>query len=79
MNATGKIQNYWISSVPTDPELQIGFEFSGTSCGKRVMGILEFGAISLQVYTDPDFTWEIPENWSLEDAATVPVVYAMVF
>lgn len=76
--ATGKIQNYWTSPIPTDPDLPIGCEFSGLTCGRRVMGIVEFGSIGLQVQTDPYYTWEIPESWSLEDATTVPLLYAIV-
>lgn len=46
--------------------------FSGT----RVMGIVANGAMSNLVTADKDLTWPVPENWSLEEGATVPVVYA---
>lgn len=75
--ATAMVQNY-NTIIPTDPELLLGNEFSGTSCGKRIMGLIEFGAISLQVQTDPEYTWEIPDEWNLEDAATVPLIHTMV-
>lgn len=78
MYASGKIQNFESSPVPTDPDLLIGYEFSGICNGKRIMGILEFGAISLEVEIDPLYTWEVPIKWTLEDASTVPVQYAMV-
>lgn len=34
--------------------------------------------LATSVLTDPLFTWEVPDEWSLEDAATVPIVYATV-
>ncbi|XP_067011949.2 fatty acid synthase [Anabrus simplex] len=57
-----------------------GFEFTGrTSSGKRVMGMTTSGAIANVVKKEsPLLTWEVPDSWSLEDAATVPVVYATV-
>lgn len=75
--ATAKLQNY-NTAVPTDPELLLGYEYSGIVSGKRIMGLVEFGGISLQVQTDPEYIWEVPNNWSLEDAATVPLSYALV-
>lgn len=42
------------------------------------MGIYPAGAISTVLLTSKLFLWEIPNDWSLEDAATVPVVYLTV-
>lgn len=77
MVATGKL-SLDNSEDPSSVDAEIGFEYSGvTKSGKRVMGI-GTPALSLQVLSDPLFTWEIPQSWSLEQAATVPVVYATV-
>lgn len=43
--------------------------------GKRVIGALKSGATSTLVKTNPFFTWEIPDEWSFEDAVTIPIVY----
>lgn len=58
----------------------LGFEYSGiTHDGKRVMGTVEFKAIASHVESIDCFTWEVPKEWSLEDAATVPVAYSTVY
>lgn len=77
MYATAIVQNY-NTVVPTDPEFLFGYEYSGIISDKRIMGLLEFGGLSLQVQTDPDYTWEVPGKWTLEEAATIPFSYATV-
>lgn len=42
------------------------------------MGIVSGGALSNLVRGDKYLTFPIPQHWSLEDAATVPVVYLTV-
>lgn len=60
-----------------------GFEFAGyedseSGSGRRVMGISRY-ALSTRVYDDRQhdgtLTFDVPESWSLEEAASVPVVY----
>jgi fatty acid synthase len=56
-----------------------GQEFSGRNQkGLRVMGITSHQAIASMVLTDSAMVWDVPEYWTLEDAATVPVVYTTV-
>ncbi|XP_063623054.1 fatty acid synthase-like [Cydia splendana] len=58
---------------------RVGIEFSGrSSIGKRVMGIVERG-LATTVMADTSFIWEVPTQWSLEEAATVPVAYATAY
>nr|XP_023011970.1 fatty acid synthase-like [Leptinotarsa decemlineata] len=78
MVATGKI--YFDDKNPTTPEVNIGLEYSGvTSSGKRVMGIVGAEGMALQVRAHPTLLWDVPKTWSLEEAATVPVVYATCY
>lgn len=42
------------------------------------MGIVVGGALSNLVRADKYLTFPVPQNWTLEDAATVPVVYLTV-
>jgi fatty acid synthase len=42
------------------------------------MGITTHQALASMVLTDSAMIWDVPDNWTLEDAATVPVVYATV-
>lgn len=39
------------------------------------MGMIAFGGLSTIVSAEPEFLWDIPEGWSMEDSVTVPVVY----
>lgn len=80
MLATGKV-------LPPDTlqgdlvrkECCMGSEFSGReSTGRRVMGMVAAGALATTCLADPDFLWDVPYKWSLEEAATIPVVYITV-
>ncbi|XP_067015128.2 fatty acid synthase isoform X2 [Anabrus simplex] len=74
--ATGRIAPEIMQDVDDDQCLQ-GIEFSGrTSDGRRVMGIVPGGAISNLVDADTNLLWDVPSDWTLEEAATVPVAYA---
>lgn len=57
----------------------LGLEFSGRdSKGQRVMGILAARGLATSVLADPLFLWPVPSSWTLEQAATVPVVFSTV-
>lgn len=57
----------------------LGLEFSGrTSNGRRVMGMVPARGLATSVLVDPEFLWDVPAMWTLEEAATIPVVYATV-
>jgi len=57
----------------------IGCEFSGyDKRQRRVMGLVEYGALATLVAADPKLLWEVPASWNLEQAATVPLFYATV-
>lgn len=72
--ATGKFHPTYFRA----DSLYFGYEYSGFYKGKRVMGITKSAGISLKVTPIEHLMWDIPEQWSLEDAATVPFAYAMV-
>ncbi|KAL3216030.1 hypothetical protein MRX96_033213 [Rhipicephalus microplus] len=72
--ATGKIQ------VEPTHGFILGIEFSGRDAqGRRVMGLVNGDALATAVAAKPDFLWEVPESWTLEEAATVPAVYATAY
>ncbi|XP_065204299.1 fatty acid synthase-like isoform X2 [Planococcus citri] len=53
-----------------------GFEFSGRDEeGNRVMGIVRHSGIATFVEVIPYFTWKVPHNMTLEEAASIPLVY----
>ncbi|GAB6031067.1 hypothetical protein CHUAL_007878 [Chamberlinius hualienensis] len=58
----------------------LGMEFSGRDeNGNRMMGIVPYRGLATSSTYDPNFKWEIPEKWTLEDAATVPLVYSTAY
>ena len=42
------------------------------------MGMGSYGCMATMVLPDKEFVWNIPEHWTLEEAATIPVVYGTV-
>nr|QCW07581.1 fatty acid synthase 1 [Blattella germanica] len=79
MTATGKLALEVVCRERLEQDCVQGLEFAGrTESGRRVMGMVRCGATANLVLADKLFTWDIPDHWSLEDAATVPVVYGTV-
>lgn len=57
----------------------IGMEFAGyLADGRRVMGIVDSKAISDFVEIDEEKLISVPDEWTLEEAVTIPVVYGTV-
>lgn len=80
MLASGKLPP---DAIPGDLVLKdciLGLEFSGRDMvGKRVMGILSHQGLATTVAADPEFVWEVPDDWTLEEASTVPVAYSTAY
>ncbi|XP_046888952.1 fatty acid synthase isoform X1 [Hypomesus transpacificus] len=80
MLATGKLPP---DAIPGDLALQqcmLGMEFSGRDpSGRRVMGLLPAKGLATCVDADKRFLWDVPTGWTLEQAASVPVVYATAY
>uniref|UniRef100_UPI0037E9BFCC fatty acid synthase n=1 Tax=Semicossyphus pulcher TaxID=241346 RepID=UPI0037E9BFCC len=80
MLATGKLPP---DAIPGDLALQqcmLGMEFSGRDpSGRRVMGLLPAKGLATTVDADKRFLWDVPSSWTLEQAASVPVVYATAY
>ncbi|XP_046739717.1 fatty acid synthase-like [Diprion similis] len=76
MLATGKLAIEVTVKTRQAEENAGGLEFSGRdSNGHAVMGMIATGAMSNLCVCDRDLLWSVPDSWTLEDAATVPVVY----
>lgn len=75
--ATGRLREQKARGNVKALENKIGSEFSGvTDSGKRVMGIgAKMTAIASKVIAPESMTWEVPENMSLGEAASIPMVY----
>jgi fatty acid synthase len=59
----------------------LGFEFCGISQnGDRIMGIaIGSGALATHYNLEHALSWIVPDSWTLEEAATVPLVYFTVY
>ncbi|CAH0546412.1 unnamed protein product [Brassicogethes aeneus] len=76
MLATGKLPPDALPGDLAGQDCILGLEFSGRDTkGRRVMGMVAARSLATTVLADPGFLWEVPEKWSLEEAATIPVVY----
>ncbi|XP_033230408.1 fatty acid synthase-like [Belonocnema kinseyi] len=76
MLATGKLATEVVATSRLQ-DCVIGFEYSGfDSSGRRVMGMVTDSALSNMRVADAILRWDVPDKWSLEDAATVTCVYA---
>ncbi|XP_060535886.1 fatty acid synthase [Cylas formicarius] len=76
MLATGKLPPDALPGDLAGQDCILGLEFSGRdTAGRRVMGMVAARSLATTVLADPGFLWEVPEKWSLEEAATIPVVY----
>ncbi|KAL1474714.1 hypothetical protein MTO96_037783, partial [Rhipicephalus appendiculatus] len=80
MIATGKVNDDGSIADVTGHGTFLGTEFSGRDPdGRRVMGCLGGKCIATTVAADPFAMWEVPEWWTLEEAATVPVAYSTAY
>lgn len=79
MLATGKLPPDALPGDLAGQDCILGLEFSGRDTkGRRVMGMVAARSLATTVLADPSFLWEVPEKWSLQEAATIPVVYGTV-
>jgi malonyl CoA-acyl carrier protein transacylase len=57
----------------------VGMEFSGFDGQKRYMGIKPVKSFTTSIVCDSKYLWEVPNDWTMEQAATVPYSYATAF
>ncbi|XP_031628631.1 fatty acid synthase-like [Contarinia nasturtii] len=80
MLSTGRLA---ADALPGDLPTQdcvLGMEFAGRdSNGKRIMAMVQAKALATTCVAQRNMMWEIPDNWSMEEASTVPCVYSTVY
>lgn len=58
----------------------LGFEFSGIDAtGDRVMGMIEHRGFITRTSAFEDMVWRVPKEFTLREAATIPVAYITVY
>ncbi|XP_053963784.1 fatty acid synthase [Anastrepha ludens] len=81
MLATGRLAVELYGSSRLDQLCVLGLEFSGINMktGRKIMSMVaKAGAASFNE-RPPKFMWDVPDHWTLREAATVPVVYITVY
>lgn len=81
MLATGRLAVEIYGTSRLDQGCVLGFEFSGYNkkTGKRIMSMIPKAGIGSHVHKPAPLIWDIPDKWTLREAATVPVVYVTVY
>ncbi|XP_065297860.1 fatty acid synthase-like [Dermacentor albipictus] len=80
MLASGKVNMDTARGDNVAEEAFLGMEYSGRDWnGRRVMGMVLGKGIATALAADPVMMWTIPESWTMEEAATVPVVYSTAY
>ncbi|XP_072763295.1 fatty acid synthase-like [Anoplolepis gracilipes] len=82
MTASGKLISTSFESIAFDRNGSslIGMEFVGfNKNGQRIMGLCSNEAIANVRAADKYLSWIIPDEWTMEDAATVPCVYSTCY
>ncbi|KAH0814014.1 hypothetical protein GEV33_008777 [Tenebrio molitor] len=55
-------------------------DYSGvTTAGQKVMGLAQLNKDFCKLEPDPILSWEVPEHWTLEEAATIPHAYTSAY
>ncbi|XP_071129497.1 fatty acid synthase-like isoform X4 [Mytilus edulis] len=66
--------------IPADQKFHLGTEFSGvTDKGRRVMGVIDEQALATDAVVSKECLFDIPEEWSLSEAATVPSAFGLAY
>ncbi|XP_064478735.1 fatty acid synthase-like [Ornithodoros turicata] len=80
MLATGKLPPDALPGDMATSDCILGLEFSGRDpSGRRIMGQVAAKGMATTVVVDPGFLWEVPDDWTLEAASTVPVAYSTAY
>ncbi|KAG7203861.1 hypothetical protein KM043_017915 [Ampulex compressa] len=75
LRALGKLYNSGVQSQLAKLYPRIDYP---VSCGTPMISPLINGFSNL-VHCEPELTWEVPKEWTMQEAATVPCVYATCY
>ncbi|XP_059048240.1 fatty acid synthase-like [Achroia grisella] len=80
MTATGRVTVDAVARGRLAQECVQGFEVVGRAPnGSRMMCMVRNSGLSNMIECDKALSWAIPDEWSFEEAATVPVAYGTVY
>ncbi|CAG7829597.1 unnamed protein product, partial [Allacma fusca] len=79
MLASGKLSQSPVSENAETSDCMLGIEFSGMYKGKRVCGMGSCKCLATHVDPKKMVLLDIPDDWSNEEASTVPCAYVTVY
>lgn len=80
MLSSGKLAADALPGDLAQQDCILGLEFSGRdSTGKRVMAMVQAKSLATTCVAQRNMMWEIPANWTMEEASTIPCVYSTVY
>ncbi|XP_067622493.1 fatty acid synthase isoform X2 [Eurosta solidaginis] len=80
MLSSGKLSADALPGDLAQQDCVLGLEFSGRDIsGKRVMAMVPAKSLATTCLASRGMMWEIPPNWTMEEASTVPCVYSTVY
>lgn len=80
MLSSGKLAADALPGDLAQQDCILGLEFSGRdSSGKRIMAMVQAKSLATTCVAHKNMIWEIPQNWTMEQASTIPCVYSTVY
>jgi fatty acid synthase, animal type len=80
MLSSGKLAADALPGDLAQQDCILGLEFSGRdSRGKRIMAMVQAKSLATTCVAQRNMMWEIPDNWTMEEASTIPCVYSTVY
>ncbi|XP_017858729.1 PREDICTED: fatty acid synthase [Drosophila arizonae] len=80
MLSSGKLAADALPGDLAEQDCVLGLEFAGRdSAGRRVMAMVPAKSLATTCVASKRMMWQIPDKWTMEEASTVPCVYATVY
>lgn len=80
MLSSGKLAADALPGDLAQQDCILGLEFSGRdSSGKRIMAMVQAKSLATTCVAPKNMMWAVPDNWTMEQASTIPCVYSTVY
>ncbi|XP_055303122.1 fatty acid synthase-like [Sitodiplosis mosellana] len=80
MLSSGKLSADALPGDLATQDFVLGSEFAGRdSNGKRIMAMVPAKSLATTCIAQRNMMWNIPSNWTMEQASTVPIVYSTAY
>ncbi|XP_062142806.1 fatty acid synthase [Drosophila sulfurigaster albostrigata] len=80
MLSSGKLAADALPGDLAEQDCVLGLEFAGRdTTGRRVMAMVPAKSLATTCLASKRMMWQVPDKWTMEEASTVPCVYATVY